>query len=879
MHVGIDLGATNSVIAVKGQVKLVDGYPPPVYLPDCDVSIIPAPDGDLKVPSALWIHPSRPDLILVGKQAKRKALEGEAPIMFWRRSIGTDESLKIHDRSFTAREVATHILKHLRESAERALGQPVGSATVTCPADFRPVQVQEIREAAKAAGLEIARIVTDPEAAALACTLGMEHRPLKLMAYDLGGSTFSATVLEKAGDLITIKANAGDQLLGGYNFDRALAKWILDRLSEKAARPSCDVNTPEGRRSLARLLQLSEQVKVSLSKGSSEQVPVEMHAQNVVVDSQGRAIPIQEQIGREQFTDLIRPYLDETVDYCKHALASAAIQAQDLDALLLVGGSSHGPWVQDTIKKAFGIDAWLNHPDLCTAVGAALSAAEPPILAQSDEIDAGSNAPCCAVSALETDRNHCPPDLAELRLQYEELEARRQELEAFAGESRQVLLEGKARDISEKLRKLLAEEVPERGEICTWIDELRRIVPAYGQMEPPSSRFRRLLEDCRHMLAKAQGDSALSLRALLERIEVGGTEAYRSGDRRKWVQANQELERLFLLASHIEANICYSTIALPRPIKSKVGIDLGTSYSSALPSDPNARPGLAHSGGTPEMPSATMDPVHFSVTSPPVVLPGSVFALDVWAHLDRQRQRVLKRAREHAMGAAVQIQSKGPVKVARGTALTVSLRVADLTVDPVESAIEWLGEIGNTRFSLSVPSSAPEGPRAGVARFHIGEFEVARLDFVLQVGQCLAAWESLPTREKRYRTAFASYADEDRDAVLGRIQGIHKVLPSLDVFLAAAQLRAGEHWRERLREEIVRREVMYLFWSKAASQSHWVDWEWRTGVQLHDIDFVDPCPLVSPDEVPPPKELADELHFNDWTLAWRRRDLRRPLKR
>jgi hypothetical protein len=147
---------------------------------------------------------------------------------------------------------------------------------------------------------------------------------------------------------------------------------------------------------------------------------------------------------------------------------------------------------------------------------------------------------------------------------------------------------------------------------------------------------------------------------------------------------------------------------------------------------------------------------------------------------------------------------------------------------------------------------------------------IAKLHFVLEIGRQTAPIAPLPLREARYKCAFASYASEDRDEVLGRLQGILKVLPELDPFLDVASLRSGDRWEDRLYQEIARRDTLFLFWSLAASRSPWVEREWRTALALRGIECIDPVPLVSPEDVPPPAELAQRLHFNDWLLAYRR---------
>jgi TIR domain len=153
----------------------------------------------------------------------------------------------------------------------------------------------------------------------------------------------------------------------------------------------------------------------------------------------------------------------------------------------------------------------------------------------------------------------------------------------------------------------------------------------------------------------------------------------------------------------------------------------------------------------------------------------------------------------------------------------------------------------------------------------VGDIQIARLDFLLLVGGHEQAVDDVASQELRIKHAFASYASEDRDEVLGRIQGMQKVVSDLNVFLDVASLRSGENWMERLQHEIVTRDVFYLFWSLPASRSPWVEREWRTALSTRGLEFIDPVPLAPPSKVPPPRELAS-LHFNEWTLAFLTRD-------
>jgi hypothetical protein len=231
---------------------------------------------------------------------------------------------------------------------------------------------------------------------------------------------------------------------------------------------------------------------------------------------------------------------------------------------------------------------------------------------------------------------------------------------------------------------------------------------------------------------------------------------------------------------------------------------------------------------------------------------------------------MLERARESQGAADLRVKSKGGVLVARGTVLTVRLAIPTLEVADPEDLILWDREIGNATFPLFVPPDAHLGLHPGTVTVHVDVLAIAKLHFVLEVGPRTAPVAALSVRETRYKRAFASYASEDRDEVLGRLQGILKVLPELDLFLDVASLRSGERWEERLYNEIERRETLFLFWSLAASRSSWVEREWRAAMRLHGVECIDPVPLVSPEEVPPPAELAQYLHFSDWILAFMR---------
>lgn len=278
--------------------------------------------------------------------------------------------------------------------------------------------------------------------------------------------------------------------------------------------------------------------------------------------------------------------------------------------------------------------------------------------------------------------------------------------------------------------------------------------------------------------------------------------------------------------------------------------------------------GTPRPGATPIAPAERVDRVHFSISGPQRVQPGVSFVLNVWAHLDEQRKAVLERIRETDRSAAV-VGSKGPVGIERGAVLRVDLSIDGMLIAEPSDTILWEGEIGNATFGVQAPAGAVGGVHSGVARVSVHDLQIARIRFLLLVGAETSPANDLAAQVKHHRKAFASYASEDRDEVLGRIQGMQKVVPDLEVFLDVATLKSGQDWEKTLWREIPASDVFYLFWSAAAKASPWVEKEWRCALSTKGEDFIDPVPLVSPDLVPPPDELGRK-HFNDWILAYKR---------
>ena len=267
-------------------------------------------------------------------------------------------------------------------------------------------------------------------------------------------------------------------------------------------------------------------------------------------------------------------------------------------------------------------------------------------------------------------------------------------------------------------------------------------------------------------------------------------------------------------------------------------------------------------------PRPITDNVRFSVTCPVTVTLDQACVLDVWVHSPNDLETVLTWVRADPRARSnIALRSKGPVALTRGTTLTVKLDVASLGWSG-EDTVGWTGEVGNASYSFVVPASASTGDHAGSAHILVAGMPIARMSFLVTVGPAPGTVDDVTSRQRRVTSAFALYAAEDRDEGLARIQGMLSVVPDLDIFVDVMSLRSGERWEERLEQEILNRDVLYLFWSGAARRSPWVDREWRIALRTKGLDGIDPVPLEPPHISPPPQELAS-LHFNEWTLHFR----------
>jgi kumamolisin len=298
------------------------------------------------------------------------------------------------------------------------------------------------------------------------------------------------------------------------------------------------------------------------------------------------------------------------------------------------------------------------------------------------------------------------------------------------------------------------------------------------------------------------------------------------------------------------------------------GNELAALFSSAEAGEAQLSPAAPHpSPVAADAPSTATQKVDFTLTAPAAVAPRVPFELFVWAHESGKRQQVLALAREELGAGQVLTRMKGPFRISSGTTLSVQLRIPGAVIEEPEDTMVWDGESTHVSFVVTISKFSREAKCYGSALVYANGVRVVKIPFLLSP---LGKPEGLiEVRAVPYKTAFASYATADRDAVLGRIQGIKKVVPNLDVFLDVLSLRSGQNWEKELWRVIPARDIFYLFWSTHARKSKWVEKEWRCALRKRGIEFIDPIPLESPDKSPPPPALSS-LHFNDWTLAFRR---------
>lgn len=256
------------------------------------------------------------------------------------------------------------------------------------------------------------------------------------------------------------------------------------------------------------------------------------------------------------------------------------------------------------------------------------------------------------------------------------------------------------------------------------------------------------------------------------------------------------------------------------------------------------------------------DSACFSVVAPGYVAPCEAFVIEVFVHAKEELASIPNWS---AMPYGRRFTA-GPRKLASSTEVEVTVEVPGIFIERPVGTLHWDGALGMLQVPCKMPLDAMELAYTGRAVFRVASITIAEANFLITLGPTNTRKTNIVTHKKWVRSAFASYASSDRERMLARVQGMQKIAPFIDVFIDVLSLRSGDRWMEVVRDEIRARDVLFLFWSHAASQSHYVDVEWRTALAEHGLDGVDPVPLESPKLAPPPEELR-ALHFHDWTLT------------
>ena len=345
--IGIDLGTTNSCVAVMEGGEAV---------------VIPNPEGNRTTPSVVAF--SQNGERLVGQIAKRQAVTNpDHTVISIKRDMGTDKKVKIEGDEFTPQEISAMILQKLKSDAENYLGTEVKQAVITVPAYFSDSQRQATKDAGKIAGLEVLRIINEPTAAALAFGMDKADKDQKIMVYDLGGGTFDVSILDIGDGVFEVLATSGNNRLGGDDFDQKIIEYLI---AEFKKTNGIDLSTDK--MAMQRLKEAAEKAKIELSGMGQTQINLPF----ITADSTGpKHLDIT--LTRAKFEDLIRELVDSTKGPVNQALKDAGITSNDLDQVLLVGGSTRVPLVQETVKKITGKEPNKGiNPDECVALGAAI---------------------------------------------------------------------------------------------------------------------------------------------------------------------------------------------------------------------------------------------------------------------------------------------------------------------------------------------------------------------------------------------------------------------------------------------------------------------------------------------------------------------------
>jgi molecular chaperone DnaK len=345
--IGIDLGTTNSCVAV------IEGGEPVV---------IPNAEGARTTPSVVAF--GKTGERLVGQVAKRQAITNpDRTVSSIKRQMGSDYKVKVDDKKYTPQEISAMILQKLKTDAEAYLGEKVTEAVITVPAYFTDSQRQATKDAGKIAGLEVKRIINEPTAAALAYGIDKENDQ-KVMVYDLGGGTFDVSIIEMGDGVQEVLATAGNNRLGGDDFDQRVIDWIADEFKKSEG-----VDLRGDKMAMQRLKEAAEKAKIELSNVTTSTINLPF----IGMKSDGTPLNLEMTLTRAKFNELTADLVEATMGPVRQAISDSGLKTSELHKILMVGGSSRIPAVQEAVKKYTGIEPFKGiNPDECVAIGAAI---------------------------------------------------------------------------------------------------------------------------------------------------------------------------------------------------------------------------------------------------------------------------------------------------------------------------------------------------------------------------------------------------------------------------------------------------------------------------------------------------------------------------
>jgi len=346
--IGIDLGTTNSEVALIKEGK---------------VEVLEIINGCQQLPS--YVGFDEQDDLLVGETAKNQYLVyPDRTIKSVKRHMGEDTHLLLGEKQYTPQELSAMILRHLKQVAEKETGQTINRAVITVPAFFSDAQRQATRDAGEIAGLSVERIINEPTAAALAYEVD-NSQARTILVYDLGGGTFDVSVVKMEHNVVEVLSSHGDNQLGGDDFDQKIITHILQHLETEH---DLDANTDA--RAMSRITRAAEDAKIALSAQ-----PYYTIEEEHLLEHQGSPVHLSLELAREEYEEMIAPFIDQTMQAIHTALDGAGLRVADIDEILLVGGSTKTPVVRDRLEHDLGLQVRLDvDPDLCVASGAAIQA-------------------------------------------------------------------------------------------------------------------------------------------------------------------------------------------------------------------------------------------------------------------------------------------------------------------------------------------------------------------------------------------------------------------------------------------------------------------------------------------------------------------------